>query len=285
MKTKKIGILLLSFMMSTSSVCYAHDHSTHAHGDTESHSSHPSEEKQNTGPTLKITLHKLEDRGDKKFVQVKLSKIKDDKAITLDDLKEVHTQKVHLFTIDSSLKDYSHIHPKALPEAGLYEFEWNPKTKSSYQIWGDLFPLDTDTQEYVHSDLVKSKAEKSEINRTVTLESKIEGYTFKLSLESKNLVVGTPTLGKIAVSDDKGNPVKDLEPVMGAFGHIVGFTEDRKTVVHIHPMGEEPSKPTDRGGPELQFHITPEKKGFIKLFAQVSIKGKEMFAPFGVIVE
>ncbi|MBX9703184.1 MAG: hypothetical protein K2X39_03430, partial [Silvanigrellaceae bacterium] len=57
-----------------------------------------------------------------------------------------------------------------------------------------------------------------------------------------------------------------------------------KSIVHIHPMGTEPSNPTERGGPDLQFHLQPEKPGFIKLFVQVKVKGKEIFAPFEVQV-
>lgn len=148
-----------------------------------------------------------------------------------------------------------------------------------------MHPLDTDAQEYVIADLVTGKEAKSEINRTIVLESTMDGYTFKLSFDSESLVIGKPALGKITITDKVGNPVKDLEPVMGAFAHIVGFFDDKQTVVHIHPMGEEPSKPTDRGGPELQFHIVAEKAGFIKLFAQVSIKGKELFVPFGIVVK
>ena len=91
-------------------------------------------------------------------------------------------------------------------------------------------------------------------------------------------------MGKITVSKD-GKPFTQLEPVMGAYAHIVGFSEDRKTVVHIHPMGEEPMNASDRGGPELSFHIEPGKSGFNKLFAQVRVDGKDVFAPFGIIVQ
>jgi hypothetical protein len=71
---------------------------------------------------------------------------------------------------------------------------------------------------------------------------------------------------------------------MGSFAHIVVFSEDMKTVVHIHRMGDEPSKETDRGGPELEIHMEPKKAGFVKIFAQIKIKGKELFVPFSFTV-
>lgn len=235
--------------------------------------------------TIKLNIHKIEKKGNKKLVTIQLLKIKDDTPVTLNDLKEIHTQKIHLLIIDDSLEDYSHIHPKALSNPGLYEFEWNPKKQGNYRIWADLLPIDTDIQEYVVTDLTFNTKIKSEINRTVLMENTIEGYNFKLSFDNNNLIAGKPTMGKITITDSKGNPVKNLEPVMGAFAHIVRFSDDLKTIVHIHPMGEEPSKLTDRGGPELQFHIEPETVGFIKLFIQVNIEGKELFVPFGIIIK
>ena len=91
-------------------------------------------------------------------------------------------------------------------------------------------------------------------------------------------------MGTITVTDSTGKPVNSLEPVMGTYGHIVGFYDDLRTVVHIHPMGDEPKNETDHGGPELHFHLEPAKGGFVKLFAQVRIGGKDIYAPFGVQV-
>jgi len=72
---------------------------------------------------------------------------------------------------------------------------------------------------------------------------------------------------------------------MAAYAHIVGFSEDLKSVIHVHPMGIEPAKDTDRGGPELDFHLEPSSPGFVKLFAQVKLNGKELFIPFGINIE
>lgn len=237
-------------------------------------------------PSVKVSIVKMDDRDDKKLVQIKLNKIKDDSPVTPDSLKEVHTQKAHLLIIDDSLTDYSHIHPKPTNDAGVYEFEWNPiKNDAHYRMWADLFPLDTNAQEYAIGDLTTTQGLKGEIDKTISMQSSLDGMTFKLAFNNSELQAGKSTMGTITITDSKGNPIKDLEPIMGAFAHIVGFNEDFQTVVHIHPMGTEPTKDTDRGGPELQFHIMPEKAGFIKLFAQVKINSKELFAPFGIMIK
>jgi hypothetical protein len=68
---------------------------------------------------------------------------------------------------------------------------------------------------------------------------------------------------------------------MATFAHWVGFNEDYKTVLHIHPKGGPVLDSRQRGGPELEFQIYPLQPGFYRLFAQVQIDGISKFAPFG----
>jgi hypothetical protein len=83
---------------------------------------------------------------------------------------------------------------------------------------------------------------------------------------------------------ENGKPFSQLEPVMEAFVHLVGFYDDRNVIVHIHPQGGLVSDPATRGGPEVQFQFLPPKAGFIRFFAQTQIGGQPRFAPFTVEV-
>lgn len=219
-----------------------------------------------------------------KVVRFKLSTLSKGKPLTPKDLKVMHTQKVHLLIIDPSLSDYHHIHPTpVIQEPGVYEFAWNPQNQGVYRMWVDIVPIATDTQEYVMVDLPLSDPVEKAVDQSTILSAKIDGLDYALSFDPNELKVGRASMGTIQVLKD-GKPFKELEPVMGAFAHIVGFTQDFQSVVHIHPMGKEPTDDTQRGGPELLFHINPEKTGFIKLFAQVQIDGKNVFIPFGLNV-
>lgn len=230
--------------------------------------------------SIKLSVDKIENKGKITKVQFRLAQIKDGKPVTLDELKEVHTEKVHLLIIDDWLDDYSHVHPVALEEPGVYQFEWTPKKKGNYRIWADLFPRATNNQEYVIADLTSDKTAAPAIKKSVQMDSKVNDYHFRLSFETPQIRVGKPIMASVLVTNPRGNPVTWLEPVMGAYAHIVGFSQDWKSVVHIHPMGIEPKTATDKGGPMIRFHMQPEKAGFVKLFVQVRINGKEMIAPF-----
>ena len=133
------------------------------------------------------------------------------------------------------------------------------------------------------TDIGALAKDKVAITTTTIMTSTVDGYTFTLALDGEPKA-GAAVMGNITVTKD-GKPFTQLEPVMGAFAHVVGFGEDYSSVLHIHPMGKEPTSDTERGGPKLEFHIEPKTAGFVKLFAQVRIDGKDLFAPFGVAVK
>lgn len=216
-------------------------------------------------------------------VTVKLNAVADGKPLTFDDLKEAHTKKLHLLVIDPSLSDYHHIHPVAGKNPGEYVFDFTPLKNDSYRVWADVIPVASGKQEYVQTDMGLPAEEKASLDKATSMTATVEGYTFTLALDGEPKA-GAPVMGSVTVTKG-GQPFNGLEPVMGAFAHVVAFTEDYNSVLHVHPMGKEPSSDIERGGPKLEFHIEPEKAGFVKLFAQVRIGGKDIFAPFGITVK
>ena len=211
-----------------------------------------------------------------------LSRVRDGAPVTLADLKTAHTKKLHLLIIDPTLTDYHHLHPVAEGKPGDYGFDFTPQKNARYRVFADVLPVATGKQEYVEADIGTGSVTPTVIDRTETSVANIAGYHFILTLDAP-LKTGEAAMASIAVSRD-GKPVTTLEPVMGAFAHMVGFGEDHQSVLHVHPMGEGPATNAALGGPDLQFYIEPHAVGFVKLFAQVRIDGKDIFAPFGLIV-
>ena len=123
-------------------------------------------------------------------------------------------------------------------------------------------------------------------NNSVNTTAEVDGYRFELTTENNEpLQAGKATVVKVKVTGPDGRGFSKLEPVMGAFAHMVAFPADLASVTHVHPMGAEPKTAAERGGPDLSFHVEPDKAGYQKFFLQMQIGGKDKFAAFGLNVK
>jgi hypothetical protein len=221
--------------------------------------------------------------GKKANVTLRLAK-KDGSPVLPEDLEVAHTKKIHLLIIDPSLTDYHHEHPEPAGRPGEYAFSFTPQKPGPYRVWADLVPTADKEQEYVIADLPADTKAEPVPARAEAMTTKIDDLTYTLTFKGP-IKVGDAALGTLTITDAKGNVFPGLEPIMGAYAHLVGFSEDYKTIAHIHPMGEEPTKETDRGAGKLDFHIAPEQPGTLRLFAQVQIGGVSKFAPFTLNIQ
>ena len=200
------------------------------------------------------------------------------------DLIETHTKKIHLFIVDSSLTDYHHEHPVPTENPGEYSFSFTPSKPGGYRVWADVRPHPLGLQEYAMADIPSTTAGEPLTNRDVNFKTSVDALTYELILPQKTIRVGQPTTVRLRITSADGKGITQLEPLMATFAHLVGFNQDYKTVIHMHPKGAPILDPTARGGPELEFQIYPLQPGFVRLFAQVQIKGRSYFAPFGLQV-
>jgi hypothetical protein len=206
------------------------------------------------------------------------------KPVTLDDLTVAHTEKLHLLIVDESLTDYHHEHPLPAEKPGEYRFEFTPRFGGTYHVWADLLPVATRTQEYSKA-VLKVNGTPGKPQNTTNITAEADGLRFDWSTdEKKPLRVGESALVEVRVTGSGGEPFQQLEPVMGAYAHMVAFPQDLESVMHVHPAGPEPTANTERGGPELSFHVVPEKAGFHKFYLQTQISGRDKFVAFGVDV-
>ena len=201
------------------------------------------------------------------------------------DLREVHTQKIHLLIIDKSLSDYHHEHPQSGKTSGEYIFSFTPQKPGPYQVWADVQPYLTGIQEYAPAEITATTTGEILSDKSEKLTAAADGLRYKLTFESRPLKTGEPVAGKLRITREDGTPVTELEPVMEAFAHLVAFHADGKTVLHMHSKSAQRLTPNDRGGPELEFQFYSAKRGFYRLFAQAQIKGEQKFAPFGLVVQ
>ena len=221
--------------------------------------------------------------GKQQSVTLTLTDVKTGAPIGPDQLKLAHTKKLHLLVIDQSLTDYQHIHPVAGTKAGGWTFSFTPKFGRTYKVWADATRADGD-QEYVFADLSAGgeKAPAPDANPVATAEK--DGLKFALSFAGP-VKAGEGVMGSVAVIDVKtGKPFTQLQPIMGAFGHVVAFSRDWSSIEHVHPQGTEPKAESDRSGPVIGFHMEPKNSGVLKIFVQIMANGREVIVPFTVNV-
>lgn len=206
----------------------------------------------------------------------------ENEPVTLAELIETHTRKIHLLLIDGSLTDYHHQHPQATATPGDYTFDFTPAKPGPYLAWADLRPLPLGLQEYEKTVIAGIGQSEPLTDKKPCLTGEANGLHFELSLASPEIQAGVASEAKLKVTKPDGSGFDQLEPVMAAFAHLVGFNQDRESVLHLHPIGGPITDANERGGPELDFRIYATKPGFVRLFAEVQIDGRQLFVPFAL---
>ncbi|MFI5337993.1 MAG: hypothetical protein ACHQ5A_14480 [Opitutales bacterium] len=201
------------------------------------------------------------------------------KPIGPEDLLVAHTRKLHLLIVDPTLQDYQHIHPEPGRHAGEWIFALTPARTGVYRVFADFTPVVTQRGLYASADFTVPGPVDS-VTRTTNNDCQVRG--FKFTLEMPELFrAGVPTDLSLRIESpgDEKFPVP-LQPVMGAFAHVVAFDEARSGFAHLHPKETDLSKPPDLLRPVLHFKITIPKPGRYVIWAQVNLGGEEAFAPF-----
>ena len=77
-----------------------------------------------------------------------------------------------------------------------------------------------------------------------------------------------------------GAPVADLEPYLGATGHLLVASADMSVVFHSHPVAAVSS----RSGPTVVFQVVFPRPGTYRMWAQFQRRGRVSTVPFTTTV-
>lgn len=211
------------------------------------------------------------------------------KPIAPEDLLVVHTERLHLLIVDPWLDDYQHVHPQPGRKAGEWTFSFTPKREGKYRIFADFTPAATARGLYAAADFQVGKSGLPAMFTVVMQHepnwtAERDGYRFALTPAAAPLRAGRPADLRFTIGRADGGAVP-LEPVMGAYAHLVAFDEARSGFAHLHPMAVDPLARPDTVRPEMSFKITIPKAGSYVIWAQVNLGGREAFVPFWFEVE
>lgn len=197
------------------------------------------------------------------------------KPIAPEDLIVAHTKKLHLLIIDPTLADYQHVHPEPRGK-GEWAFAFTPRASGQYRIFADFTPAATGRGLYASTEVnVLGGA----ADQLFLMPPEPTPYRFTLTPGKPVLRAGEAIdlVFRVVRADGGGVP---LQPVMGAFAHLVAFDKARSGFAHLHPMEIDLAKPPDATHPTLNFKVTIPKPGPYVIWAQVNLAGKEQFVPF-----
>jgi hypothetical protein len=220
-------------------------------------------------------------------------------TIGADRLETVHEHKLHVMIVDAGLEDYAHVHPAANTD-GSFTVSFTPKLDRPYRLWADFHPTGDGRDDAGHAhhgahkhddakavkigvDLPGGSPFTASATQNMATQVVAGGLKFQLAGE-KALKVDHAINLNVFVTDERGQSFGKLEPIMGAYGHLVGFDAGAARMVHAHPQGFPPENENARGGPELSFAVKPTSAGPMRIFLQVKANGQEITAPFTVMV-
>ena len=190
----------------------------------------------------------------------------------------IHTKKMHLIIVDESLQTFIHVHPDYQGK-GYFTTTFAPPHAGKFVLFADFKP--TGAAQHVERTEIQvggSPAAPANVALTDTTGEPvtINGKTVTLGVDSKNAddeVMLTYTL-----KDEKtGESITNLQPYLGALGHVVILSEDTQTYIHVHPMEDNSSTP--------KFMTTFPKAGTYKVFAQFQHLGRIFTVPHVIEVK
>ncbi len=190
----------------------------------------------------------------------------DGKPITAFDVE--HEKKLHLVLVRRDGSGYQHLHPEMAAD-GTWSTPLTLPAAGSYWVFADFKPSGG-TKSTLGADVQVPGAYEPQQYTADTRTFTVDGYTVTLGGDLK---AGTESTVTATVTKD-GKPVTDLQPYLGANGHLVALRAADLAYLHVHPQDGPGS------GPEVKFSVEVPTDGRYRLFFDFQHDGKVRTAEF-----
>ncbi|MDT0309875.1 hypothetical protein RM780_23395 [Streptomyces sp. DSM 44917] len=191
--------------------------------------------------------------------------------------EEAHGQDLHLIVVRRDLSRYQHVHP-TLGEDGTWSVPLTFPDPGAYRVFADFTPAgDEDGALTLGADVSAAGPYEPEPLPEPDRTATVDGYT--VTLEG-DLAAGASSELTLSVSRD-GEPVTDLQPYLGAYGHLVALRSGDLAYLHVHPQGE-PGDGRTPAGPGITFHAEAPSAGAYRLYLDFRHEGRVRTAEFTV---
>jgi Heavy metal binding domain len=188
---------------------------------------------------------------------------------------EVHERIFHLFVISRDLAQFAHIHPERRND-GSFEVK-HQVPAGEYMLIADFLPgggTPQTVQRAIVTPGYKGPLFGSHADlKPGPVERVVEGLRIRLHAE-RVVALREAALRFEVLDAATGAPVTDLEPYLGAAGHLLVVRHDLATAFHGHPEGVLSS------GPIVTFGQVLPAPGAYKMWVQFQRKGRVATADF-----
>lgn len=188
-----------------------------------------------------------------------------------------HERLLHLIVVRTDGTEFRHVHP-TMDADGTWSLPWQWSEAGTYRIYADFVPDTDETPETITlTRTVEVAGQFTPATPEATNTATVDGYTVDLTGQ---VTAGSSSELTFTVSQD-GKPVPNLEPYLGAFGHLVALRDGDLAFLHVHPEGDEPTR-GDTAGPDVGFVAELPTPGRYLLYLDFQVDGKVHSAPFVV---
>jgi hypothetical protein len=183
-----------------------------------------------------------------------------------------HEKQLHFIAVRRDFTGFQHVHPVLSPD-GTWTTDLD-LTPGQWRVFADFKPTGGGALT-LGSDLSVPGRVAAAADRSTTRVTEVDGYTVTLT---GDLVAGDHSMLKLRVAKD-GRPVTDLQPYLGAYGHLVALRGGDLAYLHVHPDGE-PNDGTTLPGPDIEFSAEVPSTGSYHLYLDFRHNGVVRTAQF-----
>lgn len=187
-----------------------------------------------------------------------------------------HDKELHLIVASRDLTAYRHLHPVRAAD-GTWSTSVELPEAGGYRVFADFRPQGAKEGLTLGADLAVAGAFAPKKLPAHHTTATVDGYDVTLKGELKTGAGGDLTLSVAK----NGRPVRDLQPYLGAYGHLVALRSGDLAYLHVHPNGE-PGDGKTKAGPGISFMTAAPSKGAYRLFLDFKHEGKVRTAAFTV---
>lgn len=180
-----------------------------------------------------------------------------------------HEKDLHLIVVRRDLSGFQHVHPTRSPD-GVWSMPLTLADPGQYRVFADFQPAGREEGLTLGVDVPVAGVYQARPLPAPARTAVVDGYTVELK---GDLAPGSSSRLTLTVTKD-GQPVTDLQPYLGAFGHLVALRDGDLAYLHVHP---DESK---TAGPDITFHTEVPSAGAYRLYLDFQHAGKVRTAEF-----